>query len=98
MAIRGAYDTATPTKEQTKSYKRHEKEFIADFTGIYIHEDLALSIIMDCRTPTAIKFRTKLGFDQHDLIMTKEQSVLTKIVKAFAIKEILPHFCFMLQN
>ena len=44
---------------------------------------------MDCRAPTAIEFRTKLGFNQHDLIMTKEQSVLTKIIKVFASKEIL---------
>ena len=52
-------------------------------TGIYIHEDLALSIIMNCRGPTTIQFRTKLGFNQHDLIMTKEQSVLT-VMKLFA--------------
>ena len=44
---------------------------------------------MDCRTPTGIKFRTKLGFNQHDLIMTKEQSVSTKSKKIFASKEIL---------
>ena len=44
---------------------------------------------MDCRTPTAIEFRPKLGFKQHDLIVTIEQSVLTKIMKIFASKNIL---------
>ena len=44
---------------------------------------------MDCRTSTPIEFRTKLGFNQHDLIMTKEQSVLTKIIKALEREKIL---------
>ena len=74
-AIKGNYDTEAPTKERTRKYKRYGKEFIDDITGIYIHKDLALSIIMNCRTPTTIEFRTKLGFSQHDLIMTKEQSI-----------------------
>ena len=48
---------------------------------------------MDCRTPTAIEFRTKLGFNQNDIIMTKQQSVLTRIMKIFASKKILlKHF------
>ena len=51
------------------------KKYHADLTGIYILEKLVLFIGMDCRTPTAITFSTKLGFNQHDLIMTKEQSV-----------------------
>ena len=31
---------------------------------------------MDCRTTPAVNFRTKLGFSQHDPIMTQEQSIL----------------------
>ena len=54
-------------------------------TGIYIREDLTLSLIIGCRTPTAIEFRSKLGFKQH-VIMTKEQSWIMKI---FASKKIL---------
>ena len=30
---------------------------------------------MNCRTTPAVNFRTKLGFRQHDPIMTQEQSV-----------------------
>ena len=44
---------------------------------------------MDCRTPTGIEFRFKLGFNQHDIIMTKEQTVLTGIMKIFASEKIL---------
>ena len=44
---------------------------------------------MDCRTTPAENFRTKLGFRQHDLIMTEEQSVLTKITTVFAAEEII---------
>ena len=48
---------------------------------------------MDCRTPAAIEFRTELGFHQLDLIMTKEQSVLTKLMKVFWNKQVLgQHF------
>ena len=64
------------------------KKYHADLTGVYILEKLVLFIGMDCRTPTAITFITKLGFNQHDLIMTKEQSVLTKTIKAFSREKI----------
>ena len=40
--------------------------------GIYFRKDLNLLIIMDCRTTTPVEFRTKLGFKQQDIIMTKE--------------------------
>ena len=56
---------------------------------------------MHCRvsTPKAIEFRSKLGFKQHDIIMTKEQSILTKIMKVFAKeKNIIATFYFKLQN
>ena len=33
---------------------------------------------MNCRLPRAAEFKTKLGFNKHDLIMTKCQSVLKK--------------------
>ena len=35
---------------------------------------------MDCRTTSAHKFRARLGFKEDDVILTKEQSVLTKIM------------------
>ena len=44
---------------------------------------------MDCRTTSAVIFRTSLGFHQHDPIMTQEQSILSKIVTVFAVEEII---------
>ena len=43
----------------------------------------------DCRTATTIGLRSKLGFKQDDLIMTNEQSVLTRIMKIFVNEKIL---------
>ena len=59
---------------------------------ICTREDIIMLIIMHCwaSAPEAIEFKTKLGFNQHDLIMTKEQSVSTKIMKAFSNEETLP--------
>ena len=38
---------------------------------------------MDCRITSSHKYRTKLGFKQYDVILKKEQSVLTKIIRSF---------------
>ena len=40
---------------------------------------------MDCKLTASLahKFRTRLGFKQFDVILTKEQSVLTKIISSF---------------
>ena len=40
---------------------------------------------MHCRvsTPKAIEFENRLGFRHHDRVLTKEQSVITKILKLF---------------
>ena len=46
----------------------------------FIYKKLALKLIMDCRTTSAHKFRTILGLKQYDVILTKEQSVITKLM------------------
>ena len=46
------------------------------FCRRFIKEDLAIQIIMDCRTTSAVNFKTRLGFNQHDPAMAQEQSVL----------------------
>ena len=50
---------------------------------IFIDKKSSDRLIMDCRTTSAYKFRTRLGFKQYDVILTKEQSVLTKIICSF---------------
>ena len=44
---------------------------------------------MDCRTTPAVDFKTRLGFSQHDPIMTHGQSILSKTVTLFAAEEII---------
>ena len=38
---------------------------------------------MDCRTISGYKFRTRSVFKQYDVILTKKQSVLTKLLSSF---------------
>ena len=47
---------------------------------VYTHEGITMPIIMSS-TPEAIEFRSKLGYNQHDMTLSKEQSVKSKIKK-----------------
>ena len=62
--IKIIHKITSPARKQIEKYKRYGKEFRNDLAGIYILEDLVLSIKMDCRTSATIEFRTKLGFNQ----------------------------------
>ena len=46
---------------------------------------------MGCRTASSHKFRTRLGFKQYDVILTKDQSVLTKIMCSFEEENMETH-------
>ena len=60
---------------------------------MYTHEDILTPIIMHCKvsTPKPIGFRAKLGFKQHDIILTKEESMIPKIMKAFSNEKTPQH-------
>ena len=45
--------------------------------------DLALKVIMDCRTDESCNLKRNLGFTLHDVINTKEQTVINSIKDAF---------------
>ena len=47
---------------------------------IFMDEKVAIKVIMDCRTTSAHKFRRRLGIKHYDVILTKEQSMLTKLI------------------
>ena len=49
----------------------------------FIHADLALKIIMNCRTDESCNLKSNLGFTLHDVVNTKEQSVINAIKNAF---------------
>ena len=46
----------------------------------FIDEKLAMKVIMDGKPTWDHKFRTRVGFKQYDVVLTKEQSVLTNII------------------
>ena len=49
----------------------------------FIHADLALKIIMNCRTDESCNLKSNLGFTLHDVVNTKEQSVINSIKSTF---------------
>ena len=57
---------------------------------MYVHEDIATGIIMQNRLSNLkmIKFRSDLGFNQINLILKKEQSVVIPLLKAFSAEKI----------
>ena len=70
--IHGILNTKDSTEEQVWNYKARFDD------SLYIIGDLALNIIMHFRfsSEQTEKFTSELGFKQHDLIMTKEKSIL----------------------
>ena len=64
-------------------YKRHRHELVNEPkkqpNRIFLRSDLALKIIMNCRTDESCNW----GFKLHDFINTKEQRVLESIKNAF---------------
>ena len=71
-------------------HRKHRYELVEEpkkqCNRIFIDEKLAIKVIMDCRKTPAHKFRTRLRFKQYDVILTKEQSELTKLMCSFAGK------------
>ena len=49
----------------------------------FIRNNLALKIIMDCWTNESCNLKRNLGFTLHDVINTKEQTVINSIKDAF---------------
>ena len=74
------------TNKYDKEYKKQRSklnESTKQSHRRFIHVDLALKVIMDCRTDESCKFKRNLGFTLHDVINTKEQTVINSIKDAF---------------
>ena len=66
-------------KQQIRKYKIDRARLFKDSKhSMYAHEDIAIGIIMQSRLSDlkTIKFRADLGFNQINLVLKKEQSVL----------------------
>ena len=57
---------------------------------MYVHENIAITIITQSRLSDSkiIKFRTDLGFNQINLILKKEESVVIPLLTAFPAEKI----------
>ena len=87
--IKGKYKVTSMSelKQQIKKYKIDKSRLIKGSKHpMYVHEDIAITIIMQWRLsdPERIKFRSDLGFNQINLILKKEQTVLKSIKDEFA--------------
>ena len=75
------------TTKYNSNHRKHKYELVEEpkkqINRIFIDQNLAIKVIMDCRTTSAQKFKKRLGFKQYDVILAKEQSVLTKIMSSF---------------
>ena len=70
-----------------EDYKKCRYELIDDkikqSNRRFICNDFALKIIMGCRTDESCNLKRNLGFTLHDVINTKEQTVINSIKDAF---------------
>ena len=74
------------TKQQIRKYKIDRARLIKGSKySMYVHEDILIPIIMQSRLldSKTIKFRSDLGFNQINLILKKEQSVIESIKDVF---------------
>ena len=69
--------------EEYKKYRYKLNESKKQSCRRFIRNDLKLKIIMDCRTDESCNLKRNLGFTLHDVINTKEQTVINSIKDAF---------------
>ena len=61
----------------------------------FIHNDSVLKITMDCRTDESCNLKRNLGFTLHDLINTKEQTVINSIKDAYEVENIQTQYTIL---
>ena len=75
------------TNKYDKKCKKHRYELVNEPikqpNRRFLRIDLALKIIIDCRTDESSSVKRNLGFKLHDVINTKEQTVINSIKDAF---------------
>ena len=83
--IKGKFETNYATEQQIRKYKIHGSKFIENEKFMCVRECIIILVIMHCRgsTPKSIELRSKLGFNQYDITLTKEQLELKSRMDAF---------------
>ena len=78
-------------KQQIRKNKKDRAKLIKDSKhSMYVHKDILILIIIQSRLsdPKTINFRSDLGFNQINLILKKEQSVIESIRGTFKGEDI----------
>ena len=75
------------TNKYQQVYKKHRYKLVdkpkKQLNRRFLCGDLALEVMMDCRTDKSCHLKRNLGFRLHNVINTKEQTVLKSIKDAF---------------
>ena len=75
------------TNKYNQVYKKHRYKLVNEAkkqpNRRSLRSDLALKVIMGCKTDESCNLKRNLGFRLHDVINTKEQTVLESIKDAF---------------
>ena len=83
----GLKNISSITNKYNKEYKKFRYKIIDEPNKQphrrFLRNDLTLKIIMNCRTDESCTFKRNLGFRLHDVINTKEQTVINSIKDAF---------------
>ena len=83
----GHKNLAVVTIKCDSVYKKHRYELVNNPekqpNRRFLRSDLALKIIMNCRTDESCNLKRNLVFNLYDVINTKEQTVLESIKEAF---------------
>ena len=83
----GLKNISSITNKYDEEYKKCNCEMIDEpnkqSPRRFLRNDLPLKIIMSCRTNESCSFKRNLGFRLHDVINTKEQTVINSIKDAF---------------
>ena len=88
----GLKNISSITNKYNKEYKKFRYKIIDEPNKQphrrFLRNDLALKIIMNCRTDESCNFKRNLGFRLHDVINTKEQTVVNSIKDAFEVEDV----------
>ena len=77
-----------------KKRQRHEIQDCDDYQPcrVFLDEELVMKILIDTRTTAVVEPKANFGVNQHHPILTKEQSIGSKILKVFTDKEIIEQY------
>ena len=95
----GHKDSTVITNKYDPVYKKHRFELVdkpqKQRKRRFLRSDLALKVIIDCRTNESCNLRRNLGFRLHDVINTKERTVLKSIKDAFEGEDMQTQYSFL---